>query len=167
MAIDFVAMEKEIRDEFEDFEDDEQEEILEGIEKLKAMSDKEIDEISDALNTYITEEAVEVEESTGGNASSYADDKIFELYLAMNPDEKKRWDDDGEIDQEAYGQFQNDHSEERKAALVEAIFGNDLMDDNVLDEIARDSTKKLAHDYELHPRIITYINPRGLLPFRR
>jgi hypothetical protein len=153
--IDFEKMQEEVLFDIDD--DDEKEEILEGIEKVKTMSEEEIRKIAEYLDSLITEQAIDEEEMYGGAASDFAASKMLALYLENHPNESK-----DDFNEDAYDQFRSGHYKEEKAALVEAIFNENLMDDNVLDEIQRQCTDKAAEEYGLHRNIIRFINPSGL-----
>ena len=158
MVIDFKAMEEEIRDEFDDYDDDEQEEILEGIEKLKVMPQEDIDRIIEGLNENIISSGEEDD-----SVYSYVEKKMWELYEKEYPDEVKRYNEDSDYFDDFMVKFEAYQYDHKKPYVIEAIFGG-IIRDNVYDQLCRDATEQLAEEWGLHPRIIVYLNPVGLMP---
>ena len=160
MAVDFEKMRVEVLADVEEGSEEEKK-ILADIEKVKLMSEEKIEEISHGLDDAIREQARdEVSESSDGDdAVQFATKKLLAIYLKDHPNESS-----DDYNEEGFEDFSSSHTEEYNAALDEAIWNEELFDNDVLDEIKRDNTRQIAEGVGLHPRIVVFINPFGLLP---
>lgn len=109
MAFDFDGFE-------ESYSYEDEEEII-GLQKLKSMSEEQINGIYETLDSTMDEEwEIWAEESmeTGTFSCSDTTDAYFERfnkrYLEEYPNEKKRWDEEHEYDEDLFIDFLKKHN---------------------------------------------------------
>jgi hypothetical protein len=161
MDIDFEKLDKEF---FVDLDD-------EDIERLKSMSEEDITDIYETVEAAIDDEWERIRDEImrgewGDDEINEAKDWIRNLYFKEHPDEQERWDEDGEIDEDEFEVFLQEHNKEYTDVLSE-IANDAIMNGGVTEQIHRDSMEKVSGDLGLPCSLIEYLyDNEGRLPLK-
>jgi hypothetical protein len=142
------------------------------IEEIRSMTEEDIATAYEAVEDAVYEEWARVKAEI--IEGKYGDDIFLEakswarsLYFEDHPDEKDGETNDGEIDDDEFELFLQNHDEEYRNVL-ERIAKDSIINGGIFDRIVRDGIEKASQDLGLSDSILAYLyHNDGQLPLKK